>query len=169
MIKADVTALQKSLEEAKKLIQARLENMVAGFAADVAESASMATRIGDSASLQVEGSSYRQYYIDRNRPQPEGLGLPIQVGYHRGAWTYVEGGNLVFKPVINDSELVPDLVLGKAKAQYKLGDEFSIGAIGPAYGMLAAEDNIKGNTLQTLQGVYQSDLQRFYNQVSTVK
>lgn len=163
MIKADVSQLQKSLEEAKKLIQARLENMVAGFAADVAESASMATRKGDTNSLETN-PVYRQYYIERSKPSPDGLGLPVEVGYHRGAWTYSEGGDLVFKPVITDAELVPDLTLAKAKAQYKLGDDFKIGAVGPAFGVLQAQDDIEGTAIQTLMQVYRSDLQRYYDQ-----
>ncbi len=77
MIKADVSQLQKSLEEAKKLIQARLENMVAGFAADVAESASMATRKGDAGSLETN-PVYRRYYIQRQ----DDTGLLVEVGYH---------------------------------------------------------------------------------------
>ena len=159
MIKADVSQLQKSLEEAKKLIQARLENMVAGFAADVAESASMATRKGDAGSLETN-PVYRRYYIQRQ----DDTGLPVEVGYHRGAWTYSEGGDLVFKPVITDAELVPDLTLAKAKAQYKLGDDFKIGAVGPAFGVLQAQDDIEGTAIQTLMQVYRSDLQRYYDQ-----
>ena len=159
MIKADVSQLQKSLEEAKKLIQARLENMVAGFASDVAESASMATRKGDAGSLDTN-KRYREYYIRRH----DLTGLPIEVGYHQGAWTYSEGGDLVFKPVITDAELVPDLTLAKAKAEYRLGDDFKIGAVGPAYGVLQAQDDIEGTAIQTLMQVYRSDLQRYYEQ-----
>lgn len=158
MIKADVTALQKSLEEAKKLIQARLENMVAGFAADVAESASKATRIGDEGSLE-SNQHYRSLYEYRLNK----FGIPVEVGYHKGAWTYAENGNLVFRPVINPAEEVKADTLTKAKAQYKLGDDFNIGAIGPAYETLQAKDDIEGTALGTLMQVYRTDLQRYYN------
>lgn len=159
MVTANTDALLKSLEEAKKTITRKLEGMVAGFSADVAAACSGATPVGDLASMQPvsEGGNarYRAYYEERMRDYD---GLPIEPGFHRGAWEF---GTPSFKPVINDVQGMINDVYNEAEANYKLGDTIVIGAEGPGYEMLLPR--IEAPAIKGIEQAYKSNLQRHYD------
>lgn len=126
MLSIDIAAFKKSLDQAADNIQRKMEGAVAEFASEIAEIASDNTPIGDSESILYDGA-YREYYKYRQNE----FGLPLEAGYHKGAWKYTENGDLNFVPQIdsfNKSEIESE-----GRASYKLGDTFQIAAIGPGF------------------------------------
>lgn len=154
----NLDAVLVSLEEAKKTITRKLEGMVAEFSVDMARVASENTPIGDYQSMQrpIDGGNrkYRAYYESRM----DGLGIPIEPGYHKGAWEY---GMPSFKPVINDVQGMLNDIGNEAESKYKLGDLVVIGAVGPGYEMLYPD--IKAPTEEMIVNVYKADIQRYYD------
>lgn len=163
MIKTNADEVAKSLDDYKKEVERKLKAMVVGFAQDVASAASDATRVGHIS----EGGNTLNYinkYKQRALPPSQGgYGIEAIEGYHRGAWQYTEG-ELQFNPVIYDKATMLDTVDLKAEVNYKIGDTFTVGAIGPAYEMLQELDDIDGATISTVMGAHRSDLETYYNQ-----
>lgn len=152
MIQADTTELEKSLQEYKLEVERKLKHMVAGFAAEIAVSASNETRKGD---------ANRFYGLYKLRE--EKTGIAAVAGFHKGAWTYTEGG-LTFNDVIYDVGTMADMTEYKAQVNYKIGDRFTIGAFGPAYKMLQTRDDILGEADSTIRRTYQINLKRLYDE-----
>jgi hypothetical protein len=158
MLSANTDELEKSLAEYKAEVERKLKHMVVGFAQDVAEAASRATRKGH-ISEGGNTTKYVEYY--KKRTQQYGI-APVE-GFHKGAWTYTEG-NLQFSPTIYDEATMLGNVDYKAEASYKIGDTFSIGATGTAYDMLQKLDDIQGEAESTIQRAYLSDLKQYYEE-----
>jgi hypothetical protein len=158
MLSANTDELQKSLAEYKAEVERKLKHMVVGFAQDVAEAASQATRKGH-ISEGGNTAKYVEYY--KKRAQQYGI-APVE-GFHKGAWTYTEG-TLQFSPTIYDEATMLGNVDYKAEASYKIGDTFSIGAIGTAYDMLQKLDDIQGEAESTIQRAYLSNLKQYYEE-----
>lgn len=156
MIEADVTECSKSLAVYREEVERKLKHMVAGFAKEVALAASNATRKGHVSEGGNTGK-YLEYY--RKRFEKHHIS-PVE-GFHKGAWTYTEGG-LVFNPNIYDTATMGDMVEYKAETNYKIGDSFTIGAYGPAYEMLQGLDDIIGEVDSTVRRTYQINLKRLY-------
>jgi len=150
--------LLKSLEEAKKTITRKLEGMVVGFTVDMAEAASGNTPIGNEMDMQPvsEGGNarYRAYYEDRQSY----YGLPIEPGFHRGAWEF---GMPSFRPIINDVQGMLNDIENEAESRYKLGDTVVIGAEGPGYGMLFPR--IQQPTIDDAVAAYKLNIQGYYD------
>lgn len=157
-ITSNTDALLKSLEDAKKTITRKLEGMVAHFAVDMATVASDATPVGDEMSMQrpQDGGNrkYRAYYEQRQRDS----GLPIEPGYHAGAWEF---GIPSFKPIINDTQGMLDDIFNEAESMYRLGDPVVIGASGPGYDMLYPR--IEAMNIGTLVQAYTANFQKYYD------
>jgi len=159
---SDVIA--KQLEEYSKEVERRLKNMVAGFAREVALAASENTPVGDAAAMMQENSRYRGYYLDRQ----DEYGIPIEPGYHSGAWQYTEG-TASFTPVIFSSSEMANDVFNEAESSYQLGNSFAIAAIGPGYANLEsgksdqAPDGIGTPTITQIKAAHEADLRRYYD------
>jgi len=156
--------LAKQLEEYSKEVERRLKNMVAGFAREVALTASRNTPVGNFEDMMRENSKYRGYYLDRQ----DEFGIPVEPGYHSGAWQYSEG-TLDFKPVIFTANEMADDVFNETESSYQLGDSFAIGAIGPGYADLEAgrsgkaPNGIGQPTVAEVMSAHQAQLKRYYD------
>lgn len=160
MIKTNADDVAKSLEEYKKEVERKLKSMVVGFAQDVASAASDATRIG-----HISEGGNTLAYINKYKQREKDYKIDPVEGFHKGAWEYVEG-SLTFNPTptIYDKATMLGNVDYKAEANYKIGDTFTIGAIGPAYKMLQVLDDIEGVTISTVMGAHRADLQSYFNE-----
>lgn len=158
MIKTNADDVAKSLEEYKKEVERKLKAMVVGFAQDVASAASDATRIG-----HISEGGNTLAYVNKYKQRANEYGIDPVEGFHKGAWEYVEG-SLTFNPTIYDKTTMLGDVDYKAEANYKIGDTFTIGAIGPAYKMLQKLDDIEGATISTVMSAHRADLQGYFNE-----
>lgn len=141
MLTVNADAVQQSILKARQDIEVKLKNMVAQFASETVKAASSSTPIGNAADLAeglASGSgsagNYARMYLQRK----QSIGIAAEIGFHAGAWQYDEGG-LTFNPTIRAEEEAVGIALQTAKAQYKVGDSFRIGATGPAYKYLQQE------------------------------
>jgi hypothetical protein len=172
MISTNVEAVAKQLQEYRKTMERKLTNMVAGFAENVALAATDATPVGNAGDLAQglannsgSAGSYAQLYLMRS----EQTGIAPEVGFHAGAWRYSASMNLVFDPNIYAPEQAISEVLTDARASYKVGQTFYIGASGPGYGELnqgsswQAPNGIVAPAMQQIQAVYSADLKRYYD------
>lgn len=161
---SNLDEITKQLEEYSKEVENRLKNMVAGFAREVSLVASRNTPVGNFEDMMKENSKYRGYYLQRQ----EDYGIPIEPGYHSGAWQYSED-TLTFQPMVFTPTEMSNDVYNEAEASYKLGDSFVIGAVGPGYGDLEAgrssqaPQGIMQPTLAEIQAAHESDLKRYYD------
>jgi len=165
MITASNTdVLSKQLEEYSLDVQRRLKNMVAGFAREVSLAASNDTPVGSN-DMFIEHSRYHNYYLDRKNKH----GIPIEPGFHSGAWQYTETGNPTFTPVIFSKENAADDNFNEAESSYKLGDDFYIAATGPGYSALEngsslqAPSGITAPTLAAIESAHQADFKKYYD------
>jgi hypothetical protein len=152
MISANADELIKSLDSYKVEVERKLKHMVVKFAQDVATAASIETAIGDESRLH-------NMYLERQRAR----GIDPHPGFHKGAWVYTEG-SLTFDPTIHSRQDMLSNVQSAANAEYKIGDSFIVGAEGTAYAFLERRDGIVHDAMKAVQEVYQSNLERHYNE-----
>ena len=134
MISLDTSKTSDDLQKYLTDVKRRLENMVAGFAYEVTIKLVEVTPIGnadivgaDPDELSGPERAYYSLYAQRADNYP-GF-APMQVGYHKSAWTYSE--NAAFQMIPGDAALdSEERVLSLAQSNYKLGDTFYIGAKG---------------------------------------
>lgn len=162
-VTANTEAVAVSLRKAQKLVQRRLKYMVREFAAEVANKASENTPVSTPESIEKNLSLYELRYDEHK--------IEIAPGFHAGSWQYAEG-SLVFNPSIFSQDEVRDMTRQDARANYKLGDTFMIGAIGPAIYELnhglspLAPDGIMKPTLNAIMSAFAVDMRRYYNQIN---
>ena len=157
MISVDVDECSKSLQEYQDEVERKLKYMVAGFARELAQTASNNTWRNDD-----EGHFNKVLHLYKARAKAH-KGMPMEVGFHKGAWTYAEG-TLTFNPTLYSTGDAVDKVEYLAQSQYKIGDTFVIGAVGTAYEMLQARDDIEGETISAIMTAHRADLPRYYNE-----
>lgn len=153
MIQADTTELEKSLQEYKLEVERKLKHMVAGFAREVAETASSKTRLGDA------NKFFSLYQARAAGP----LGIEAKAGFHKGAWVYSEG-ELAFDNNIYSTGVMANEVEFQARASYQVGDSFTIGAVGPAFEMLQSKDDIEGEAVALVMQAHKTDLPRLFKE-----
>lgn len=154
MISADVDECSKSLQEYQAEVERKLKYMVAGFARELAQTAS--------ANTWKNQDPERYMHLYKARAEAH-RGMPMEAGFHKGAWTYTEGA-LTFNPTLYSPSDVVDKVEYLAQSQYKIGDTFTIGAVGTAYEMLQERDDIEGETISAVMTAHRADLPRYYNE-----
>ena len=165
-VTANTEAVAVSLRKAQELVQRRLKYMVREFAAEVANKASENTPVVSPENI-APGGKMRSLYEQRL----DDYGIPIEQGFHAGSWQYTEG-SLVFNPSVFSQEEVQGMAQQDVKANYKLGDTFMIGAIGPAIQKLEnglsprAPDGIMKPTLNAIMSAFAVDMRRYYNQIN---
>lgn len=171
MIKADVSQLQKSLEEAKKLIKARLENMVKEFVYESSVKFIDNTPYGDAVANE-------RYYNMESRLE---YLSPVQ-GTAKAGWEvgFNESNSNPFpSPASSEEALdVKQKIAAKVKT-YQLGDTVyltnavpyvantgwtlpNFGSLEGGYSAQAPQGIMKPSTTEVLS-LYNSDLQRLYN------
>ena len=161
---SNIDEVAKQLEEYSLDVQRRLKNMVAGFAREVSLAASNNTPVGSN-DMFIEHSRYHNYYLDRKNK----YGIPIEPGFHSGAWQYTETDTPTFTPVIFSKENAADDNFNEAESSYKLGDDFYIAATGPGYyalengSSLQAPSGITAPTLAAIESAHQADFRKYYD------
>lgn len=164
MLEVNADDLLKDLEKYLAETTRKLENMVRGFAYEVTLAASDNTPVGDYESL-FTNHRYAAYYHKR----ADEYGIPVDVGFHAGAWSANTDGNFDFTSVIYDRNDVGRFAK-QGLAAYKLGETVYIGAEGPAFEALEAGssqqslDGIVAPTLRQIEASYKVDLQRYFKQ-----
>lgn len=165
MISMDTSDLSASIERVKREINFKLERMVISFAADSAAQLSLLTPKGDPEALQ-DSPKYRSYYIDRE----EEYDLPLQVGWHAGAWGYSSNGQFSFNSAlpVQDEEGVSFDVKQDMQTSYRLGQPIYIGQRSPGIESLGkdqypAEDIFRSPLGTFIRTSLQADLKRFYD------
>lgn len=136
MIKIETEELSQGLTKYIAEMKRKLEAAVAGFAYEASFILVENTPIGDDL-LIATNASYRNYYQDRMNNYN---GLPMQAGFHKGAWEYTETSS-TFTTSINPYQGVPSDVQSSASSSYSLGDKFYIAAKGPAFEVFELGDN----------------------------
>lgn len=158
-ITANIDALQKSLEEAKKEVAKKLEGMVKKFSYWVTVSATNYTPLGDS-----------EKYSNLYKLREERYGLKPEEGFARGSWQISLDGTLDVQELYgpgSNSVAVDAAIINLMN--YSLGETVLIGNTGPYIQKL--EDNyskrtngqgIMQPTLEMITRVYQLDLDSYY-------
>lgn len=126
-ITANFDQVAAELEIAAERIKKKLENMVAGFASEVVMAASSKTKVIN-ADLLATSEKWQKIYQKRK----EDTGIPIAPGFHAGAWRYYENQPTFSDPSIRAMSDAVANAYQEAKSNYRLGDLFSIGLVGPA-------------------------------------
>lgn len=184
MISVDTSKTSDDLQKYLTDVKRRLENMVAGFAYELTVKLVEVTPIGNADILAADPDelnkaerAYYGLYQDRAIAYPRAS--PMEVGYHKSAWTYSESGR--FEMQIGSGDYNPSgEVYEKASTNYKLGDTFYIGAKGFPSGdtgdtflefdqgrgseQAAKNGGIKEPAWTALASTYAVDLQRYYNE-----
>lgn len=156
MITIETDEMSKGLLAYIAEMQRKLEALVSGFAYEASYILVENTPIGDDV-LISSNASYRRYYEIRQM----NYGLPVEAGYHKGAWEYTETSPR-FTTSINPHQGVPNDVLSSASSSYSLGDKFYIAASGPAF-----EEFELGKNSQSPNGILQPSVSQIM-QISAV-
>lgn len=166
----DITALEKSLDDAIKTIERKMEGMVQKFAYRLSISAINATPYGDS-------KKYAEFYLRRVMQNPYGSIMlsPIE-GFARGSWQASTGAmSTDIQEFYEDREA--RLALGgieRSMTSYKLGQEVFISNTGPYIKYLehpspdAKQDQTHGRgimqpTLDMVYSAIQEQLDDYYH------
>jgi hypothetical protein len=156
--------LQQQLEEFSTVFKRKLENMVEEFAVEIAAEASKQTPEGNQSDIDKGFGSYWQYYKERNRYYR----LPLETGFHKGAWEFSLSPNFSFSAHIRSISNMLNDVRNESES-IVLGRDFFIGASGPGFYALdsmhssaQAPNGIMKPTLAMIMSVSKSDLQKFY-------
>lgn len=168
MISCDTSALAAQLKQIKSDAERRMQKMVVMFSYYVTLTLGENTPVGDFEALDMDGQYYNANYYALYSERENKTGLPIEVGYHSGAWQFSKSVNITGVPVIYELEQAAQYVRSDVKSQYKLGETFYIGASGPAYDILnsgsnpKAPDGIIRPTLDQIASIYSMNLANYY-------
>ncbi len=156
-ITSNFNEIAAEIDKAAQQFKKKLENMVAGFASEVALIAYSHTAIASQEFVNRWYSLYKQRQDD--------YGIPITPGYHAGAWQYTEGVPSVI-PAVRSPQQVQTEEKTNASRLYQLGQTFTLGAAGFAFEYLESRDKIGANVAQDVIAYsYKTDLVKYYNAV----
>lgn len=151
MITMDSSNAVKQLEAFEKEMIKRLENMVQGFATEVGERAVDNTPLGDAV-------KFADLYARRFRT----LGLEPIEGFAQGSWRYANNSTDQQQDYYSGDWAKGDIAADAES--YKLGDDFYIINSGPYIRLLNSKGFITEPTINQVEAVYRSDLQRYYKE-----
>lgn len=167
----DITALEKSLDEAIKTIERKMEGMVQKFTMRMSLSAINATPMGDS-----EKEKNAQWYLDRVLKNPYGgLKLSPIEGFAQGSWQATPDSDGVINTDIQefygkDSGTSALNSIERSMSYYKLGQTVFITNTGPYIKALqqnySDQTHGRGIIQPTLDMVYsaiQAELDDYYH------
>lgn len=166
-IVCDTDTVLKELEAYHKDTIRRSKNMLSQFAYKVTWAASENTPVGDAERIALgPDTSYYEFYKDRN----EQWQIPIEPGFHSGAWKFSRTNTFQLDPSIYTQEQAAGQVMQDVKAEYAPNRRiFYIGAIGPGYKELdngsspqSYPDGIMKPTLKLIETVYSLELSKYY-------
>lgn len=148
----------------------KLKNLVFSLSVNISDNFYTNTRIGDSErikrGLEAGASKSDRRYARMYEVRRDRYGLDMEAGYHAGAYSYSESQIASLRPEIKEyNKMVSDLTTS-FKNQYSLGDEFYIGAEGPAYQFMEDSSQINAPILQptveSIMATYAHDLLAAY-------
>jgi hypothetical protein len=157
MLTTNSSAVQQSILRARDQIEAKLKNMIVGFAADVAKAATGATPLGDAVQ-----------YASLYKLREETKGYKPIAGLAKGNWQYTESGSAVFVPNYepNAAQQSIDSVKAEAKGSFKIGDTFYIANSLDYIGILERRrpgKGIMGPAEDILTSIYKINLKANYD------
>lgn len=155
MITSNAGQIAKELQQYADEVERKLKAMVAGFAGDMVESASTKTKVIDASVLATD--KWQGIYNKRR----EKYRIPVEPGYHAGAWKYVDGQLTFTDPNIRTTSEAQADAVSDAKAQYNLGQTFAIGLIGPAAAYAGPDLSAVEPMILT---AYSSNIKRYFDQ-----
>lgn len=149
----------------------KLKNMVYALAENVILNMNINTKVGDINRLLAgfktvssdPSNGYARLYVLRQ----DAYGLPVDVGYHAGAYTYSHSAVPAFVPEIRDQvDMLADF-RREFYSKYKLGDTFYIAAQGPAYrymemGLVGQAEGVIKPTIDSVMQTYKFDMAAAY-------
>lgn len=162
-VSLDTKELEVSLDKYIVELKRKLEAMVAGFAYEVTVILSNNTPVGDDFAIQ-NVRPYRRFYEIRNAH----TGLPLEAGYHAGAWEYTES-NPTFLSQVTPKDVAANDAYSTASYSYKLGDKFYIAAKGTAFDVFElglnkqVPDGILKPSIQQIMQIAMIDLKRYFD------
>lgn len=150
----------------------KLKNMVYALSENIILNMNVNTRVGDIERLMAgysegasrEATAYRRLYEVRQ----DMYGLPVDVGYHAGSFSYSMTPSPTLVPVIRDQvDMLADFRQDFYKS-YKLGDTFYVAATGPAFrymemGKIGGPSGIIKPTIASVMNTYAFDMAAAYN------
>lgn len=160
------------LPQFRKNAVRKLKNMVYALAENIILNMNINTKVGDIDRLMAgyaenptrEATAYRRLYEMRQ----ERYGLPVDVGYHAGSFSYSMTPSPPLVPVIRDQvDMLADFRRDFYKS-YKLGDTFYIAATGTAFrymemGKIGNPSGIIKPTIASVMNTYAFDMVAAYN------
>jgi len=153
---------KNATRKAKAMIYALAENVLLNL--------SMNTKIGDIDKLMAgaaEGAKKENptafQYFEMYKHRQTKYGLPMNVGYHAGAYTYSESRIPKFKNQITERDQMVANFKKDFMANFTLGDTFYVTALGPAYkymnmGIIGQPEGIITPTLSSVMATYKFDM-----------
>ncbi len=156
MISNNASEIAKELQDYVDEVESKLKAMVIGFAGEVALAASVNTPV---ASEQLI-TRWQKIYENRQ----DDLDIDIAPGFHAGSWKYKEGAGLAFDPKIYQRSEVRANAMTDAKANYRVGDTFSIEAEGPNFDYIVKNNPVKSGTENMVLAAYATNVKRYYDQ-----
>lgn len=155
MITSNADQIAQELQKYAEDVERKLKAMVAGFAGDMVESASTGTKVINADLLAT--AKWQGIYEKRQ----DKFGIPIEPGYHAGAWKYVDGQLTFSNPNIRSTPEASSDAVSDARSQYNLGQRFSIGLIGPAAAYAGPDFSSIEPMILT---AYSSNIKRYFDQ-----
>jgi hypothetical protein len=164
---ADVIA--KEIREYQKLVEKGLFELVSQFAEHLIVTASDNTPIGDQAELDAyfagsagfgSGPVFPNKYVSYYLRRVQRYGIEARTGFHQGAWIFSQDASLEFDSTIVDISTMKRAASMDFTNNFKLGEDFYIGAEGPGYRMLEeggsaqAPDGIMKPTVDQILDIY---------------
>ncbi len=170
--KLDRRKRQLEMPAFKTYAVAKLKRVVFTIAMNIASNFYMNTHQGDDERI-AEGKKdtataidkkYFEMYQRRNRR----YGIPMQAGYHAGAYSYSETKIPKLTKVVKTQAEMLEQVKRDFLNNYTLGDKFYITAKGPAYqfmqkGDIGDGDGIVRPTIEAVMRTYSTQIQAAYN------
>lgn len=170
LVTVEIDALVKQLEGVALKADQAFVHMVSRFTENVVTIASNRTRMGSDESIETgredveNGNSgtpeaaYFRMYQGRNNLH----GIPIKAGFHKGAWRARSSLDFQMDPAIYDTYDAANGAAMYVENNYTHGEDFWIGAKGPAFGMLNNADAKGNHTGYSLGDVVMEDILEIY-------
>lgn len=136
MVSNNGEEIAKQLDQYAVELKRKLENMVAGFAGDVAYRAAISTPKATDDYVATHQGLYQARFNTHE--------IPKEPGFHKGSWQYGENGlSVKLQPKINTESEVEYQARQQAQTRYNLGDTFVIGSESPNMPYLNQRDGIE--------------------------
>lgn len=164
--------VSKDLDNKISNIETAFKNMVAQFSGKVIETSSQLTRKGSQESIEIgqtlaEGPE--KNYFNLYRLRAIRYGIPVEAGYHKGAWQISDSSTFNFNPEIRNPEDNTERTINLINYEWTIGTDFWLGAKGPALSMLNDADNPRNHTGYALHDEIEETILAIYSSGAELK